>query len=52
MEDRVRKELERKGFQEVRDELMKCKEFKTFQQVTPGLFIGPQLSCMQVDKLR
>lgn len=32
--------------------MQKIPEFNTFQQITKGLFIGPQTSMMQIEKLK
>ena len=43
---------ERKTYQDVREELQKSAVYRTFQQIIPGLFIGPAISAMEINKMR
>ena len=40
------------GYQDIRDELQKQPIYSNFQEIVPGLWIGPQTSAMKVEAMK
>ena len=44
--------MSKKTYQDIREELQKSPIYVDFQMIIPGLFIGPQVSAMKLEKMR